>query len=129
MLMLYRTLWTTIAATAAAAWLVTMSPTAQQQQQQQPTDIAPTISSDQAGTQPRLAIPDFLALPAAGSATADAETVEVAKSIAQVLTADFEFEREFALLPKDILNTIPPAKSVSDVPFDRWREVAAAAPS
>jgi TolB protein len=123
MVMLHRTFWTTMAATVAAALLVTGRPVAVAQQQ--PNDLGVTISSDTAGTQPRLAIPDFLALPATGSSSADAETVDVAKTIAQVLTADFEFEREFALLPKDILNTIPPAKSITDVPFDRWREVNA----
>jgi len=124
MLMPHRMLWTTITTTAAVAFLVTIRPVAQQQQQQ-PTDIAPTISSDQMGTPPRLAIPDFLALGASGSSAPDAETVDVAKTVAQVLTADFEFEREFALLPKDIIGTIPPATSISDVPFDRWREVNA----
>jgi TolB protein len=119
--MFQRTFWTTIAATAAASLLVTGSPMAQQQQ----NDLGVTISSDQAGTHPRLAVPDFLALPGVGVATADAETVDVAKTVAQVLTADFEFEREFALLPKDILSTIPAATSISDVPFDRWREVNA----
>lgn len=112
-----------MAATIAAALLVTGRPVAVAQQQ--PNDLGVTISSDTAGTQPRLAIPDFLALGAPGSAAPDAETVDVAKTIAQVLTADFEFEREFALLPKDILSTIPPATSISDVPFDRWREVNA----
>src|SRR5262245_61268542 len=124
MLMLQRTLSTTLAATAAAALLVTGSqPVAQQSQQ--PGDVGVTINSDQVGTQPRLAIPDFIALPGTGSATADAETLDVAKTIPQVLAADFAFEREFALLPKDIINTIPPAASVTDVPFDRWREVNA----
>ena len=93
--------------------------------QQQSSDIITTITSDQVGTQPRLAIPDFLALPTPGASSADAETVDVAKTVAQVLTADFEFEREFALLPRDIISTVPPATSISDVPFDRWREVNA----
>src|SRR5215470_18369269 len=120
--MIQRTFWTTCAATAVAALLVTSgSPVAQQQQQ----DIAPKISSDSIGQQPRLAVPDFVALPAVGSAAADAETVDVAKTVTQVLTADFEFEREFALLAKDIVNTVPPAPSIADVPFDRWREVNA----
>jgi TolB protein len=123
MLMLHRTLWTTLAATAAAALFATNSPVAQQPQQ--PSDVVTSISSDQVGQQPRLAVPDFLALGASGSSAPDAETVDVAKTIAQVLAADFEFEHEFALLPKDIMSTIPPATSISDVPFDRWREVNA----
>jgi len=31
----------------------------------------------------------------------------------------------FALVPKDIVNTVPAATSIADVPFDRWREVNA----
>src|SRR5262245_33016852 len=124
MLMFQRTFLTIMAVTTAAALLLTStSPVAQQPQQ--PNDVGVTISSDTAGTQPRLAVPDFIALPGTGSATADADTVDLAKTIAQVLTSDFEFEREFALLPKDIVNTIPPATSIADVPFDRWREVNA----
>src|SRR5262245_7898208 len=123
MLMSHRTLCTTLAATAIVALLVNGRPMAQQPQQ--PNEVVTSITSDQVGQQPRLAVPDFLALGAGGSGAADADTVDVARTIAQVLTADFEFEREFALLPKDILTTIPPATSISDVPFDRWREVNA----
>src|SRR4029453_19388218 len=89
MLMSHRTLWTTLAATAIVALLVNGRPVAQQPQQ--PRDAVTSISSDQVGQQPRLAIPDFLALGASGSSAPDAETVDVAKTIAQVLTADFEF--------------------------------------
>jgi len=121
--MLHRTFWTSLVAIPALLILATgAAPIAQQPQQ---GDIVTTIASDQVGQQPRLAVPDFLALPAVGSASADSETVEAAKSIAQVLTADFEFEREFSLIPKDILSTIPQAGSITDVPFDRWREVNA----
>jgi TolB protein len=116
--MLHRTFWTTMLATTAALLLATGgAPVAQQQS----GDIVTTISSDQVGQQPRLAVPDFIAL----GSPPDAETIEAAKTIGQVLTADFAFEREFALLPKDILSTVPPATSISDVPFDRWREVNA----
>ena len=111
--------WTTCAATAGAALLVTTRPIAQQPTSQQPNEVTTTISSDQVGTQPRFAVPDFLAL------TKDPETVDVAKTISQVLWDDLNFEREFALIPRDIVNTIAPATSISDVPFDRWREVNA----
>ena len=86
---------------------------------QQPRDISPTISSDQAGTQPRFAVPGFLAL------TSDAETQDAAATMTQVLISDLGFEREFAIMPRDIVSTIPAATSVTDVPFDRWREVNA----
>ncbi|PWT83881.1 MAG: hypothetical protein C5B57_06005 [Blastocatellia bacterium] len=85
---------------------------------QQPSDIAPTISGEP-GAPPRLAIPDFIAR------SADAETATIAKTIAQVLFDDLTFEREFALIPRDIYSTIPAARSLDDVPFDRWREVGA----
>jgi Tol biopolymer transport system component len=123
--MSHRTFWTTCAATALATLLVTSSRPVAQQQSQQPNDLGVTISSDQVGTQPRLAVPDFVALPATGSSAVDPETLDVAKTVTQVLTADFEFEREFALVPKDIVNTVPAATSIADVPFDRWREVNA----
>ena len=124
-LSLYRKIWTTTIAAIAVAFIVATNPVAQQPTSQQPSDVTTTISSDQAGTQPRLAVPDFLALPASGASTADAETVDAAKAISQVLSDDFVFEHEFALIPRDIVNTIPAAASISEVPFDRWREVNA----
>ena len=47
-------------------------------------------SAASAGTPPRLAVPDFIAL------SPDAETVAIAKTIGQVLWDDLNFEREFA---------------------------------
>ena len=69
-------------------------------------------------------MPDFIALPSATDA-GDAETVEAARTIARVLWDDLNFEREFALIPRDIYSTIPAATSMADVPFDRWRELNA----
>jgi TolB protein len=86
---------------------------------QQPNEISTTISSDQSGSAPRFAVPDFIAL------SRDAETVDAAQTIGRVLWEDLNFEREFALIPKDVVATIPAATSLSDVPFDRWREVNA----
>jgi TolB protein len=86
---------------------------------QQPGEISTTISSDQSGAAPRFAVPDFIAL------SKDAETVDAAQTIGRVLWDDLNFEREFALIPRDVITTIPPATSVTDVPFDRWREVNA----
>ena len=42
-----------------------------------------------------------------------------------MLWDDLNFEREFALIPRDIYATIPAATSLADVPFDRWRELNA----
>jgi TolB protein len=91
----------------------------QQQPPQQPTDVSTTITSGAVGTPPRYAVPEFLAL------TKDTETVDAAKTIARVLWDDLNFEHEFALIPRDILATVPAAASLEDVPFDRWREINA----
>jgi TolB protein len=80
--------------------------------------VTTTISSE-VGAPPRLAVPDFIAL------SNDAETVEAAKMIALVLWNDLNFEREFALIPRDTYATIPAATSMYDVSLDRWRELGA----
>jgi TolB protein len=108
------------ATAACAALAITSGLGAREpQQSQQPSEISTTISSDQAGTPPRFALPDFIAL------SNDPETVDAAKTIGRVLWDDLEFEREFALMTRDIIATIPPATSMMDVPLDRWREVNA----
>jgi TolB protein len=86
---------------------------------QQPSEVSTTISSGDVGAPPRFAVPDFIAL------SNDAETVEAARTIGQVLWDDLNFEREFALIPRDTYASIPPARSLTDVPFDRWRELNA----
>jgi len=100
-----------VAATGAAP---TQQPPAQPPQQ--PSVITLTISGE-GGAAPRLAVPDFIAL------SQDAETVAVARAIGQVLYDDLNFEREFALIPRDTYATIPRATSFADVPFARWREL------
>ena len=87
-------------------------------QSQQPTDISTTISGEP-GTAPRFAVPPFIAL------SSDAETAAIARTIADVLWDDLNFEHEFAFIPRDVYATIPAAKSFEDVPFDRWRELNA----
>lgn len=90
----------------------------QQPQPKQPPELSLTIG-DRIGTPPRLAVPEFIAL------SSDAETVNAAKTIAQVLWDDLEFEREFYMIPRDTYATIPQATSFLDVPFARWRELGA----
>ena len=85
---------------------------------QQPSDITTVITSE-GGAAPRLAVPEFIAL------TKDAETQAIARTITQTLFDDLTFEREFALVPRDIYATIPAATGFTDVPFDRWRELNA----
>jgi TolB protein len=77
------------------------------------------VLAGEPGSPPRLAVPDFIPL------SKDAETIDAAKTVAQVLWNDLNFEREFGLIPRDTYATIPPATSMLDVPFDRWRELDA----
>ena len=77
------------------------------------------IIGDRIGAQPRLAVPDCLAL------TNDPETVDAASTIAQVLFDDLDFEREFRMLARDIYRTIPRARSLTDLPLNAWQELGA----
>ena len=104
---------------AVAAVLVLSAGRVSTQAPQQPNDVSTTISSEQGGMAPRFAVLDFVPL------SDDAETKDAAKRMSQVLWDDLNFEREFALIPRDIVATIPAPTSVSDVAFDRWREVNA----
>ncbi len=111
-------------AALAVATFVTLGARAQQPPPappaapQQPSEITTTITGE-GGAAPRLAVPEFIAL------TRDAETQAIARAITQVLFDDLTFEREFALVPRDIYATIPAATTLADVPFDRWRELNA----
>ena len=71
------------------------------------------------GTPPQYAVPDFIAL------SNDADTQAAAKTLGQVLWDDLDFEREFYMIPRDTYASIPAARSIDDVPFDRWRELGA----
>jgi TolB protein len=51
--------------------------------------------------------------------------VEAARVIGQVLWDDLNFEREFDMIPRDTYASIPAARSMTSVPFDRWRELGA----
>jgi TolB protein len=71
------------------------------------------------GLPPRVAVPDFIAL------SNDAETTAAARMMGQVLWDDLNFEKEFYLIPRDTYKTIPAARSLNDVPVDRWKELGA----
>lgn len=85
---------------------------------QQPSSVAVTLSGDR-GTAPRLAVPDFVA------GTADADTQRIARTLGKVTWDDFDFEREFTMIPRDTYGAIPAAKSIAEPPFDRWKELGA----
>src|SRR5581483_2007555 len=120
-----RTLIATIGAAVAATVLVGAQQSGQPPAPggapatQQPSDVSTTIVGADRGAVPRFAVPDFIAL------SNDAETKDAAQTIGRVLWDDLNFEREFALIPRDVYTSIPAATSISDVPFDRWREVNA----
>ena len=84
----------------------------------QPDTIGVIISGDP-GAQTRYAVPDLLAL------SNDRETQEAARTIAEVLWDDLQYEREFYMIPRDTYKSIPPAGSVDTVPYERWRELGA----
>lgn len=75
------------------------------------------IIGDRIGAPPTFAVPDCLA-PGGGERIAEA-----GRTIAEVLWNDLEFEREFRMMARDTYDTIPPARSLTDLPLDRWREL------
>jgi len=105
---------------AACVALMVIAPGAQAPQQppQQPPAVSITITGE-SGALPHYAVPDFIPL------STDAETVAAAKTISEVLFADLAFEREFDMIPRDTYASIPAARSLSSIPFDRWREIGA----
>ena len=105
---------------AACVALMVIAPGAQAPQQppQPPPAVSITITGE-SGALPHYAVPDFIPL------STDAETVAAAKTIGEVLFADLAFEREFDMIPRDTYASIPAARSLSSIPFDRWREIGA----
>lgn len=117
----FRALTLVLAATSAAVVVAQQQPTPpppEQQQPRQPTEIGVTLTGDP-GSPPRLAVPDFLSL------ASDRESQEIAKTVGAVLWNDLAYEREFDMIPRDTYKSIPVAPSISEVPFDRWRELGA----
>ena len=112
------TTWRLSAVVAASVALIaTTASRAAVEQAQQPSEVALVISGGDAGTPPRYAVPDFVAL------TPDAS--EIAKTLGQVLWDDLNFEREFYMIPRDTYSSIPASRTPEQVPFDRWRELGA----
>ncbi len=104
------------AAALVAAGLLRPAAQAPPAAPQQPSEISTTITGE-GGAPPRFAVPDFVAL------SPDAETVDAAKTIGRVLYDDLAFEHEFLLVPRDVYQTVPPAGSMTTVPFDAWHEL------
>ena len=114
-------LLTTLFAVSAVLALAAQNPPPATQppaQPQQPDTIGVLISTDP-GRPPRLAVPEFIPL------GKEPEVLSAAKTISEVLWDDLAFEKEFYLLPRDILRTVPRPASVEQVSMDRWNELGA----
>ena len=83
----------------------------------QPGSVRTVLS--ETGGPPKLAVAGFIPL------SSDAETVAAAKTISDVLWDDIAYEREYYMIPKDVLATIPKHVSVDEVPLDRYKELRA----
>jgi TolB protein len=108
---------------ASSAALLAAAPQQQQQQpptggQEQPPAVRTIISSDP-GVVPKLAVPELIPL------STDADVVNAAKTIGDVLWDDLNYEREFYLIPKDTLKTVARPASVDQVALSRWKELGA----
>ena len=77
------------------------------------------VIGDRIGARPRFAVPNCLAL------TGDTQTEDAATTIASVLWSDLAFEREFLMVARDTTATIPASRTLTDIPFDAWRELGA----
>jgi TolB protein len=71
------------------------------------------------GGPPKIAVAPFVAL------VQDAETVAAAKTIGDVLFDDLEYEREFYLIRKDAIATVPRPSSVDNLNLAPWKELNA----
>ena len=109
---------TTVSLTMLAAQTPQAPPTQPPPRSQQPTDVTVSITGV-GGLPPKLAVAGFIPL------SSDAETVAAAKTIGDVLFDDINYEREYYMIAKDAMATIPKPSSLDTVPLDRWRELNA----
>jgi TolB protein len=105
-----------IAAAGSAVIVGQQPPPASPPPPQQQSEFKIVISGP-SGLPPKLAIAGFIPL------SQDAETVAAAKTIAEVLYDDINYEREYYMIGKDTIATIPKPASIDSVPLDRWKEV------
>jgi TolB protein len=107
-------------AVVATAASLSLTLAGQQQPPAQPPirdDVTVVIAGS--GGPPKLAVAGFIPL------SSDAETVAAARTISDVLRADIEYEREYYLIPKDMIATVPKFTAIDQVPLDRWKELQA----
>jgi TolB protein len=114
--MMTRTFLLVAAVAAASAALLGQQPPAGQPAQQSEFRI---VINGPPGLPPKLAIAGFVPL------SQDAETVAAAKTIGDVLYDDINYEREYYMIAKDAIATVPKPASIDEVPLDRWKELNA----
>ena len=91
-------------------------PATQEAPPRQPPVVDATLR-DRIGPRRTFAVPNCLA-PAADEVLAAA-----ARTIAEVLWDDLEFEREFRMMARDTYDSIPRARSLEAIPYDRWLQL------
>lgn len=109
----------TLVVATAAALTVYAQPQQPPAPVRQPTEIITTISGGDPSLPPKLAVPAFIAL------SDDAETQAAARILGDVLWDDFDYEKEFYMIPRDTYRTIPQPATLDQVPLDRWKELGA----
>jgi len=98
---------------AAPSGEVTALPLQDRQQPQQ--EITLTLSNP--GSHPVIAVPDF--------ASAEASLGDTARTIAEVLWADLDYEREFTMVSRKAAASIPAARTAAELPFTQWAQLGA----
>jgi len=107
-----------VACAGASALILAQQQQPPGQPPQQPSEFNLVINGPQ-GLPPKLGIAGVIPL------SQDAETVAAAKTIEDVLYDDISYEREFYMIGKDTIATIPKPSSIDQLPLDRWKEVNA----
>ena len=114
--MTHTRIFTAVLAVAGAA-LLAAAPQQQPPAGGQDTVVKTVLVGD--GVVPKLAVPEFIPL------SNDADVVNAAKTIGEVLWDDLAYEKEFYMLPRDILKTVPRPPNADQVALARWRELGA----
>ena len=104
-------------AALAALQLAGQQPPAGAPPPQQQSEVEIKITG--LGGPPKIAVTPFIAL------SQDAETVAAAKTIGDVLYDDLNYEREFYLIAKDAVATVPRPSSIDALDLKPWKELNA----
>ncbi len=85
-------------------------------QVQQQDELA--LSLRNPGVHLRVGLPDFVV------PSGDPDVVAMARTVADVLWNDIDFEREYYMIPRQVSAAVPPAAAMA-LPFQRWRDLGA----